>query len=725
MNSPDFIFSRLHLPSPLPIDQVQLFLERLAIDESANDLVFEARADASGIHHLLGCRATQAQHIRHLLHELIPGALLTGLDGYLRPNSEAAGRITITPPLLPLANSDVTRVTRAVFSSLSRKMKVDESLALQVTIGAGRGPAVTPHTVPDPNGSWFWQALTGAKPAPTEVRNRIRDRAATITLRASVRIGVASPDPDRRRSLATDLLRALRTAESPGVTIGLAREKPTPINDPSRAQYGLQLSVVDLMALMGWPLGEDQLPGMPSAHPKRLRPASAVHTKTRLFAESITPGDNRKLGLSAADALLHGLVIGPTGAGKTNALYHLIEADIQAGYGVVVLDPKDQMPAHIEARIPKERWKDVVHIDPGAPDPIGFNPLDTLGRDPDVVADGVLAVFAKSFADSWGPRTADIFSASLRTLARTSTAETPSTLVDLPRLWTDASFRRKQLARLEDDPGLMSFWAAYESLSPGAQANWIASPMNKLRSILLRPAAVKILGQPKPRFRLRDAFRERRIVLVSLNEGLIGPLTAELIGSLLIAELWQATQERAGEKDAAKKPAYVYVDEADRFMHLPISLGDALARSRSLSVGWTLAVQYWDQLPRDMRSAVKSNARSKIVFHLSSDDDARTFAKLAPGLTDQDFMSLGRYEVYVDLVSAGITTGWASARTLPPSPATSDPAAVRNVSQSLYGPLAEPAPRGKPHEASSPIDSAGDSPNAPHSDSFGRRRRQP
>ncbi|MCU1580042.1 MAG: hypothetical protein JWP19_2246 [Rhodoglobus sp.] len=717
MNSSDFIFSRLYLPAPLPVEQVQLFLERLAIDSSTDNIVFEARSDASGIQHLLGCSTTQMHHVRHLLTELIPGALLTGLDGYLRPASDAAGRITIEPPVLPLADDDAVRVTRAVFSSLSRKMKADESLALQVTIGAGRGPAVTPHTIPDPSGSWLWQALTGAKPAQTEVRNRVRDRAANITLQASVRIGVASPDSDRRRSLATDLLQALRTAESPGVSIGLTREKPALIDDPSDARYRLHLSVIDLMALMGWPLGEDRLPGMPSAHPKRLRPASGVHTKSRLFAESISPGDTRQLGLAAADALLHSLVIGPTGVGKTNALYHLIASDIQAGYGVVVLDPKDQMPAHIEARIPKERWKDVVHIDPGAPDPIGFNPLDTTNRDPDVVADGVLAVFAKSFADSWGPRTADIFSASLRTLARTSTAETPSTLVDLPRLWTDASFRRKQLARLDDDPGLMSFWAAYESLGPAAQANWIASPMNKLRSILLRPAAVKILGQPKPRFRLRDAFRERKIVLVSLNEGLIGPLTAELIGSLLIAELWQATQERASEKDAAQKPAYIYVDEADRFMHLPISLGDALARSRSLSVGWTLAVQYWEQLPREMRSAVKSNARSKIVFHLSSDDDARTFAKLAPGLADQDFMSLGRYEVYVDLVAAGINTGWASARTLPPSAATSDPAAVRRVSQSLYGPIPEPTPTVA--SSLSDVESAASDPDA-----FGRRRRQ-
>jgi len=515
-----------------------------------------------------------------------------------------------------------------------------------------------------------------------------------------------------------DLLGAMRIAESPGVSVRLVREKPSLMNDPtSSTRTSLRLSVPDLLALIGWPLGPERLPGMPPAHPRLIRPTSAVHTKTRVFAESTSPGDHRKLGVSAKDALLHGLIIGPTGSGKTTALYHLIEADIKAGHGVVVLDPKDQMPAHIEARIPESRWKDVVHIDPGEAAPIGFNPLDVGDRDPDVVADGVLAVFAQSFADSWGPRTADIFSASLRTLARAATAEHPNTLVDLPRLWTDAAFRRRQLARLDDDPGLIGFWAAYESLSPAAQANWIASPMNKLRSILLRPAAVRMLGQAKPRFRLRDAFRERKVVLISLNEGLIGPLTAELIGSLVVAELWQATQERAAEAGAAKRPAFIYVDEADRFMHLPISLGDALARSRSLSVGWMLAVQYWEQLPRDMRAAIKSNARTKIAFHLSSDDDARTFSKLAPGLTEQDFMSLGRYEVYADLVAHGMTTGWASARTLPPSKAFSDPKAVRRVSRSLYGPLEET-------ETTISTDPPDTDVSSDSSSTAGRRRRQ-
>jgi hypothetical protein len=717
--APNIVYSRLHLPLPLAPELATAFIERLATDDMSDGIIFETRADETGIQHLFGGAPAQIQHLRRLLGELIPGSLLTGLAGYSRPTLESAGRISFTPRELPLDSGDPLRVTKALYSSLARRFHVGEAVALQLVLGAGHAPRTTPSSIADPSKSWLWGVVTGnAHEAGTEIRNRVRDRASQFSLDCIIRVGVAGGSSDRRRQLALEMVSALALAQSPGVHIDLIREDASKLNDPRLTpRYSLRLTASDVTALIGWPIGDDQLPGMPPLHPKLLRASPAVHTKSRVFARSSVPGDPRLLGVDVAGALSHGVAVGPTGSGKTNALYHFIESDIDADLAVVVLDPKDQMPEHLAARIPKRRWKDVVFIDPRDALPTGFNPIDPEGRDPDVVADGVLAVFAHSFEGSWGPRTEDIFSASLRTLTRAATREQPNTLIDLPRLWADPRFRSAQLARVADDPGLMGFWNAFNALTPSAQANWVASPMNKLRSILLRPAAVKILGQTNPRFRLRDVFRERKIVLISLNEGLIGPRTAELIGSLVIAELWQATQERAAEKDASKHPGFVYVDEADRFMHLPISLGDALARSRSHAVGWFLAVQYWDQLPREMRSAIKSNARTKIAWAMSSDDDARTFARLAPGLTDLDFMQLGKYEVYANLVADGMPTGWASATTLPPSRPFSDPAAVRAMSRALYGPLPAESPRPLNDLASA------DSPTE-DSTPTGRRRRQ-
>jgi hypothetical protein len=422
-----------------------------------------------------------------------------------------------------------------------------------------------------------------------------------------------------------------------------------------------------------------------------------------VLARSAAPGDDRRLGISPDDQMFHAITYGPSGSGKSNMLLHLISADIEAGRPVVVLDPKRQLIDDVLARIPEHRIKDVVEINAADPAPVSFNPLDVAGRDPDVVVDGILAVFQAVFRDGWGPRTADIFSASLRTLARASSPDRPATLVDLPRLLTDAPFRRPLVGKVQDDVALAGFWAWYEELSPGAQAAAIAPSLNKLRQFLLRPALTRILDQPHSRFRLRDVFRDNKVVLIGLNEGLIGPGTAALLGSLIIADIWQATQERADDPRASTRPATVFVDEAPRFLNLPLSLADALAVSRSLGVGWFLAAQFRSQFPPELRTAIDVNARSKIVF-ATEHEDARDSAKLARDLTAEDFIALPRFYAYANLVAGGLPSGWALVKTLPPPPATIAPEQVRAAVRATYGPAPQaPEPDTKrPKQARSP-----------------------
>jgi hypothetical protein len=391
------------------------------------------------------------------------------------------------------------------------------------------------------------------------------------------------------------------------------------------------------------------------------------------------------LGITAQDQTFHGVAYGPSGSGKTNVLLHLILNDIAAGSPVVVLDPKQQLIEAILARVPAERVRDIVELNAADASPVGFNPLDVTGRDPDVVVDGILAVFAQVFSEGYGPRTGDIFSSALRTLARGSRSNAPATLTDLPRLLSDPTFRRPYVARVQGDIALGQFWAWYQGMSAAAQAAVIAAPMNKLRQFLLRPALMRMLDQRQSGFRLRDVFRMNKIVLVPLNEGLIGPGAASLLGSLIIADVWQATQERVIEPGAASRPGMIYVDEAPRFVHLPVSLADALAISRSLSVGWFLAAQFRSQFPPDLRLAVDINARSKIAF-ATEYDDARDLAKLAPQLEPEDFMALPRFHAYANLVADGAPSGWALVRTVPPPPPITNPEAVRAVLRARYRP---------------------------------------
>ena len=178
-------------------------------------------------------------------------------------------------------------------------------------------------------------------------------------------------------------------------------------------------------------------------------------------------------------------------------------------------------------------------------------------------------------------------------------------------------------------------------------------------------------------------FTERKILLVSLSKGLLGPETSALLGSLVVSQLWQAVLGRAAIAPERRHPVLVYVDEFQDYLHLPLDLADALAQARGLGVGFTLAHQYLHQLDPAMRSAVLANAQSRLAFRLPS-EDARIIAADS-ALAPEDFQSLGAFQCYAQLVATAAVQPWCSALTMPPSPALSDPAVIRAASRSAYG----------------------------------------
>jgi hypothetical protein len=319
-------------------------------------------------------------------------------------------------------------------------------------------------------------------------------------------------------------------------------------------------------------------------------------------------------------------------------------------------------------------------LDPSEQSPVGLNPLAHDGQRAEVVADGILTVFKALYADAWGPRTQDILHACLLTLARRRDAS----LVMLPLLLSNAGFRRSLTGNLNDLLALEPFWAWYENLSDGERQQAIAPVMNKLRQWLRRPSLRAVLGQREPRFDLRQLFTQRKILLVPLRKGIIGAEAASLLGSLVVAELWQATQARAAIPAERRHPVMVYIDEVQDYLHLPTDLGDALAQARGLGVGFTLAHQFLGQLAPAMRTGVLANARSRVCFQLAH-EDALAMAKGHPELSLEDFTSLGQYQIYASLFARGQVTPFASGRTLPPATATSNADALRQLSREQYG----------------------------------------
>ncbi|MGE4429097.1 MAG: type IV secretory system conjugative DNA transfer family protein [Solirubrobacteraceae bacterium] len=714
------VFTRLYLPRPLDPTTIGVVLLRLAGGDVPRPVTFELHASSDGIAPVLGCAATATQRLKRLLGAVVPGLRFGAAT---RPDVAAVGRVTVRPTGLPLATPDPEEQVAAIYNALAAR-RGSEVVSVQLILGRVHHPATLRNPAMDPLQPVPSRLLDGLRQAPSETRRRLSDQASQARFDTTLRIGVTADTVKRRRALTWEVFGTLQPLESPGVRLTLVRDTP---NRWTRATPGpgwkLQLTPADLVPLLGWPLGDRDYPGVPGAHPRQLAVPEIVSRTDAVFAVGTAPGPDRPVGIDPKSRLHHLVAIGPTGSGKSTLLEHLILSDITAGRACVVIEPKSQLIQSILDRIPEKAAERIVVLD--ATDetaPVGFNPLDVGDRDPDIVVDGILAALAAVFEDGWGPRTEYLIQGGLLSLARAGVARgEPYTLIDLPRLLTDTAFRRPVIAAVSGDPTLAAFWAEYEDMRPGQRAAAIAAPLNKLRKLVLRKPLVRVLGQSQPRFRLRDVFREKKTVLVPLNDALLGPGAAKLLGSLIVAELYLATLERAAEKDPTKRPGMVFVDEVQNYLHLPTSIDDALAVSRSYGVAWHLAHQHRGQLPPAMRAGLDANARTKLCFALPA-ADARDLAKQAPQLSAEDFQGLGQYEIYAHLMAGGRPAGWCSARTLPPLETTGIAEQIRKNSRRLYGQqLTDPDPVESLASSSDPK-SAGGPPRAITRPSHQKRR---
>ena len=685
------VWHQLRFALPLAQEAAVGLVERVLADASLGRVVLELRASGGQATWAVGAQA--GERLVSVVRELVPGCRVS--RGFSRRAVDQAVVVSARPVGTPLTTERLVAVVRAVLAALAVTVEGEE-LVVQLQLGRRFSPQALGRV--EPQG---WLELLGLVPIPSlsgERGRRLKAQVGRHRAAASLRLGVRAASPLRQRVLLQGLLGALRLVEGPGVRLRARTEHPAKLDAVRRPwRTGLELGAGEIVAMAGWPVGEGALPATPSAHPRVLALPLARETQ-RAFATGVADQAGERLGISIGDALYHTVLLGPTGAGKSTALAHLALADIHAGRGVLLIDPKTDLVADILARIPEQRRGDVVVIDPTSSRPVGINPLARTqttrgasssvgggvpggGASPELVADMVLATLKGVFAESWGVRVEQVLSAALVTLARTPGA----TLVDLPLLLTNAAYRQRLIAASGVDPlGTGQFWAAYEALSEAQRQQWVGPVLTRLQPFLIRPHLRATLGQAAPSFDLGEVLTRRRIVLVSLNKGVLGAESARLLGSLLVGQLWPLILARAAVEPSRRHVVSVFIDEVQDYLSLPGSLADALAQARSLGVAFHLAHQYRGQLPPALKAGIDANARNKIIFSLSS-ADAAELARQAIGLEAADFQLLPRFGVYARTLHHGRENPWCQATTLPPTPPTQDALALRASSQARYG----------------------------------------
>ncbi|GIK84509.1 MAG: hypothetical protein BroJett025_11310 [Patescibacteria group bacterium] len=515
----------------------------------------------------------------------------------------------------------------------------------------------------------------------TESTEKPSTKEKDLALRVSIRMALGSTDKQRSKNLLENLASAYETLnDHQGNSLRLKKTylfkgrflKHMKARD-YKAVVSFHLSLEEMATLMHMPSeklstipniawGKNLLGEPPEDLPvvtKDMDPE--VKRDINVFAKTEFKNKEVIYGLKRSDRRRHMYVIGKTGTGKSTLLANMAINDLKNDEGMCVIDPHGDLVETLLNYIPKRRINDVIYFDPSDTERTVklnlFEGENVVHRE--LIASGIVSVFKKLYAYSWGPRLEYILRNSLLTLLKTDQAR----LSDVLDLLVNQKFRDGIVEKL-DDPILKSFWVdEYDKMLPKQRTESIASILNKVGQFVSSPLVRNIVNARKSSFSIEDAMSEGKILLVNLSQGKLGEDNATLLGSMLITKIQLAAMGRVNLPEEERKDFYLYVDEFQNFA--TDSFTKILSEARKYRLDLILANQYIAQIPEEVQKAIFGNCGSMVSFVMGADDASVFTKEFGSRYSQEDLVSLSRYQIINKLSIDNIVSKPFPALTLP------------------------------------------------------------
>jgi len=398
----------------------------------------------------------------------------------------------------------------------------------------------------------------------------------------------------------------------------------------------------------------------------------------------------RAFGIKRDDRRRHLYVIGKTGSGKTTVLEHMAIQDIQHGEGLAVVDPHGDFATTMLDYVSPDRINDVIYFDPAdAEYPIAFNVLETVrpedprfAQEKNLVTSGLVGVFKKLWADSWGPRLEYI----LRNVILALLDSPGNTLLGILRILVDKDFRKEIVGNIRD-PVVKSFWVdEFAQYNERFRQEAIAPIQNKVGQFLTSSIIRNIIGQPTSTIDLREIMDQKKVFIMNLSKGRIGEDNAALLGAMMITKIQLAAMDRAQMPEEWRQDFYLYVDEFQNFA--TESFATILSEARKYRLNIVMAHQYVTQMVEEVRDAVFGNVGTILCFRIGAYDAEFLEREFAPYFTETDLVNLDKYNAYIKLMIDGTASKPFSMTTIPlgsQSPRYGEEEKIIRVSRERHG----------------------------------------
>ncbi len=614
-------------------------------------------------------------------------ALTNALSKLASSNSGAGIQITIRP---------TERHWQDKAHQIARGMQQGaESQSISKGVAKGLAGIVTPGGKEDDKKSEQPKRLTSLQ---EEVISAIERKANNPGFDVVVRLVAAGPDEGTARLHLKTLVDSFLQFGAPELNQFVVSDKKTEsdtIRNYVLRQFGdprdsIVLNTEELATVFHLPHPKIETPNIRWLKAKRLAAPDNVPKEGVLVGKNIHRGVETMIRMKADDRRRHFYVIGKTGTGKTTWMKNVALQDIVNGDGVCVIDPHGDMIEWLLQRIPKNRVDDVIYFYP--PDverPLGLNLLEAkTAAAKDMVVSEMIAIFYKLFDPQSSGIVGPIFEHYMRNamLLLLADEEEGATLIDIPRVFTDKSFRERRLVKVTD-PTVLRFWK--EEFAQAEKSNQVGELfsyiISKVGRFISNEMMRNIVGQTKSAFDLRDVMDNKKILLVNLAKGLVGDINSDMLGFILVSKLQMAALSRADNPEKEYPDFYLYIDE---FQNVTTdSIAVILSEARKYRLNLVMAHQFMAQLGEKIRDAVLGNVGSIMAFRVGAPDAEQLGREFKPDVTENDLVNIENRNAYLKLMIDGAASRPFTIQTLPPMGADNPKIgqAIKQLSRLKFG----------------------------------------
>ena len=350
----------------------------------------------------------------------------------------------------------------------------------------------------------------------------------------------------------------------------------------------------------------------------------------------------------------HMHILAGTGHGKTQAMQHLIVADLMRPNAqvpaIVILDSQGDM---IRTLTRLERFDPLVQgslaervliVDPSD---VAFPPALNLfdihshrlaaysQKDREQVLAGIIEIYDYIFGGLLGAELTQKQAMVFRFLAQLMLAIPGSTIHTLHDLLKDAAPYMDAIQSLP--PIARGFFE--DQFFTKAYAPTREQILRRLYGVLQNPAFERMFANARNRLDLFEVLNKGGIVFVNTAKDFLKSEASSIFGRYMIALTLKAAFERATLPPEARRPTFLWIDEASEYFDDQID--SLLIQARKYKLGLIMAHQYLGQLSRSLPASIMTNTSIKLAGGIS-DKDAR---QLAPEMrTRPEFLTAMRKE---------------------------------------------------------------------------------